>query len=186
MTNNDPEHAGKVTEDYPGLVVDDGRVSGSITMGHSRLPLWCVIQTIVKAGYGAAIRSHPDIVNRATSDEIGWFLYDLLENRKKLARLLCVLADVERREREARWNQFGRNAVYLHNATPEVRDEIALKITALGLGPLVEVDGRNSHSARRWWYAETENVARVRKALLSCLEHLQKLEASSWNEAESS
>jgi hypothetical protein len=84
MTNNESEHEGAVTEDYPGLVVDDGRVSGSITMGHSRLPLWCVIQTMVKAGYGAAIQSHPDIVNRATADEIGWFLYDLLENRKEL------------------------------------------------------------------------------------------------------
>jgi hypothetical protein len=114
-------------------------------------------------------------VNRATADEIGWFLYDLLENRKELARLLCVLADVERGEREVRWKQFGRNAVYLHNATPEVRDEIAPKIANLGLGPLVEVDRRNSRATRRWWYAETENVARVRKALLSCLKHVEDL-----------
>ena len=30
---------------YPGLVVDDGRQSGSITVGQSRLPLWSFIGT---------------------------------------------------------------------------------------------------------------------------------------------
>jgi hypothetical protein len=183
MTNNESEHEGKVTEDYPGFVVDDGRVSGSITMGHSRLPLWCVIQIIVKAGYRAALRSHPDIVNRATADEIGWFLYDLLENRKEFGRLLCVLADVERRERETRDNEYGCNAAFLYGGNSQVREEVEPALANIGVGQVVEVDHRNLPPALKPWYASPENVTRVREALVSCLDHLHRL-AMSWSEPE--
>jgi len=93
-----PKHSfdkDKVTEDYPGFVVHDGRVTGSITIGHSRLPLWCLINIMIDAGYSAAAEDYPTLSTYATAAEIGSFLYDLLENRREFARLLCVLADVE-------------------------------------------------------------------------------------------
>lgn len=88
------------TEDYPGLVVCDERVTGSITIGASRLPLWAFAGVAVLHGW--------DEVERGWEpSEYGWdarkqaeFLGDLLEQRHEFARLLCVLADVERKHRE--------------------------------------------------------------------------------------
>jgi hypothetical protein len=37
---------------YPGLVVHDGRVSGSITTGRSRLPLWAFMFVAIRDGWG--------------------------------------------------------------------------------------------------------------------------------------
>lgn len=124
----------KVTEDYPGFVVHNGRSWGSITVGPTRLPLWCLIQTMVSAGYEAAVGEHPTLPEHASAKEIGTFLYHLLEQRRELGRLLCVIADVVRREREAQ------------------------------------------RESRLPWYANPENVSRVRAALHSVLEELDRLE----------
>lgn len=81
---------------YPGLVVHDGRVSGSITVGESRLPLWAF------AGWDwdEIVQGWPYI-----EDEYGWtraeqcgFLWNLLNLRGDFARLLLVMADAERLE----------------------------------------------------------------------------------------
>ena len=78
---------------YPGLVVCDDRVSGSITIGVSRLPMWALAWYC----YDDALHAYPQL------DEYGWtgqhhheFLHDLLEARGEFARLLLVLADAER------------------------------------------------------------------------------------------
>jgi hypothetical protein len=81
---------------YPGLVVHDGRVSGSITIGQSRLPLWAVIHTALNGGFDRVeLEYGPTGWN---GEEFTHFLYNLLESRGELARLLLVLADVERQE----------------------------------------------------------------------------------------
>lgn len=88
---------------YPGLVVDDDRVTGSITFGCSRLPLWAVTADLVKgSGWESVERGWEQL------PEYGWdaqrmadFLHDLLEARGEFARLLLVLADGQRTERES-------------------------------------------------------------------------------------
>jgi hypothetical protein len=84
---------------YPGLVVNDARVSGSITTGESRLPLWCFAWTAVRDGWGAVEDGWEPSKYGWGSDEMGAFLSDLLEMRGEFARLLLVLADAERCER---------------------------------------------------------------------------------------
>lgn len=177
MEQNKIPEIQRVTEDYPGFVVHDDRVSGSITFGHSRLPLWCVISEIVEAGYSAALESYPELSERASADEIGRFLHDLLESRKNFARLLCVLADVERQEREARWNEHGPNAVYLYGADSQLRNEIAPALADIGLAPTVEVDPQNLPPGLKPWYSHPESVRRVREVLLDCLDSLDRMVA---------
>jgi hypothetical protein len=84
---------------YPGLVVHDGRVSGSITVGRTRLPLWSIIHT--------AIGNWDEVEEGWSPGEYGWtdekmahFLYYLLEQRGEFGRLLLVLANAERQEQE--------------------------------------------------------------------------------------
>lgn len=81
---------------YPGLVVADNRVTGSITIGVSRLPMWA----LAWYSYDDAVFAYPQL------DEYGWtgqrhheFLHDLLEARGEFARLLLTLADAERCDR---------------------------------------------------------------------------------------
>lgn len=79
------------TDLYPGLVVHDGRVTGSITFGPTRLPLWAPQIAFVDA---------EDY--RASKEDVGageHFLSDLLQLRGEFGRLLLVLADAERCER---------------------------------------------------------------------------------------
>lgn len=89
------------TVDYPGLVVHDGRVSGSITTGYSRLPLWCFAFTAVVGGWESVEHGWSPSQYDWTADKFGGFLTDLLDQRGEFARLLCMLADVERRDRYA-------------------------------------------------------------------------------------
>jgi hypothetical protein len=92
------------TDLYPGLVVHDGRVTGSITAGRSRLPLWAFMpQTIVSEGEWDGYEPETYEWTRGKASE---FLYHLLEMRGEFARLLCVLADVDRRE-DKRYAGFG-------------------------------------------------------------------------------
>lgn len=89
------------TDLYPGLVVHDGRVTGSITVGQSRLPLWCFIGIVAHDGFDAANDSYDVTENYGfTADDLSGFLYSLLEARGEFGRLLLTLADAERREND--------------------------------------------------------------------------------------
>lgn len=86
---------------YPKLCVCDGRVTGSITTGRSRLPLWTIIGIMMAQGWEDVVDSWPEIEADFgwTRDDMADFLYYLLEQRGELARLLLVLADAERQAR---------------------------------------------------------------------------------------
>lgn len=97
--NNPGEH----DKLYPGLSVNDHRVNGSINVGNTRLSLWAFLPGVVRQGWEFAVGSY-------SADEYGWnadacaaFVGNLLEQRGDFARLLLVLADVERRERKVAW-----------------------------------------------------------------------------------
>jgi hypothetical protein len=95
MNNTDAENdEHRVTEDYPGLIVHDGRVHGAITTGHSRLPLFSVLPVAVFSGFPAVLESYESCA--CGPEELSRFTNHLFEQRYNFARLLCVLADVER------------------------------------------------------------------------------------------
>jgi hypothetical protein len=76
---------------YPGLVVHDGRVGGSITVGRSRLPLWAL--PVPFRGYDYEIADYG-----VTDDDLAAFAHHLFDLRGEFARLLLVLAYAERCE----------------------------------------------------------------------------------------
>lgn len=84
---------------YPKLVVWDDRVTGSITLGRSRLPLWAFVPMIPGHGWSEAEHSYDLAGYDYTPDDLAHFLGDLLECRGEFGRLLLVLADAERCER---------------------------------------------------------------------------------------
>lgn len=85
---------------YPDLVVMDNRVSGSITTGRSRLPLWAFVWPALTHGWDEAERGWSPSEYGWTADKMGEFLYHLLEARGEFGRLLLVLAEAERTENE--------------------------------------------------------------------------------------
>ena len=85
---------------YPGLVVHDGRVSGSITVGQSRLPLWALVQTAIRNGWDEVEEGWSPSDYGWTEKEMAQFLYFLLEMRGEFGRLLLLLANAERVEGE--------------------------------------------------------------------------------------
>jgi hypothetical protein len=91
MTTPGLRRPAECTEDYPGFTVDDGRVTGSINIGPTRLSLWAV--TPYAFHYAAAELSeawpHRD---PADWGDAGTFLANLLNVRGDFARLMCVLA----------------------------------------------------------------------------------------------
>lgn len=84
---------------YPGLVVHDGRVSGSITTGRSRLPLWAFVGVGILHGWDEAERGWEPSEYGWDKERTAEFVGNLLEMRGEFARLLLVLAEVERTER---------------------------------------------------------------------------------------
>jgi len=92
---------GRETEDYPGLVVCDNRVSGSITAGRSRLPLWALTGTLSANGW-AGVEENWEDTHGLTNETFFEFVHHLLESRRSFGRLLSILADVARREDERR------------------------------------------------------------------------------------
>jgi hypothetical protein len=96
---------------YPGLVVCDGRVTGSITLGRTRLPLWAILPLAIHYGWDSAAVEYdaaPGADRDVTWDsgQAAQFVSDLLEMRGEFGRLLLVLADAERRDsggHEAWW-----------------------------------------------------------------------------------
>lgn len=96
-------HPGEESIDlYPGLVVSDGqhsRVTGSITAGRSRLPLWAFMGQAIQFGWDE------EVAYNYEPEEYGWtkeqaaaFIHHLMELRGEFGRLLLVLADAERCE----------------------------------------------------------------------------------------
>lgn len=88
------------TVDYPGLVVHDGRVTGSITIGYTRLPVWAVVPSMMHDGAARIRESYP---GEYEPQDIISFVYSLLDLRGEFARLLCVLAKAERNEHGNGW-----------------------------------------------------------------------------------
>lgn len=83
---------------YPGLCVCDDRVSGSITVSQSRLPIWAFIGILVQDGWEAVVDGWDYIETDYgwTKDHMSAFLYYLMESRGEFGRLLLLIADSER------------------------------------------------------------------------------------------
>ena len=136
---------------YPGLVVHDGRVSGSITVNRSRLPIW----TFAGWTWDEIVAGWPYI-----TDEYGWteekhreFHHCLFEMRGEFARLLLVLADVERQEQDR------------HDAELE------------SYGPVVRMELEPGDGGAPWpapWYEHPESIRRVSDQLRRCLAALEQ------------
>lgn len=114
---------------YPGLCLHDGRVSGSITAGCSRLPLWAISSTAihrswkeVEAGWAPTI----------TQDEFAQFVRFLLWQRGEFGRLLLVLADAERCEQSRA--QWGRPWWTTKKHRKRVSDQLRRCLSALDEG----------------------------------------------------
>jgi hypothetical protein len=84
---------------YPDLVVHDDRVTGSITVGQTRLPLWAFVWNAIVEGWDVVKDSYGLNELNYSSDNLGSFLAHLLDQRGEFARLLLILADVERLDR---------------------------------------------------------------------------------------
>lgn len=87
------------TNDYPNLWVHDGRVSGSITVGQSRLPLWAFSTEAILHGWDTVEASYEPTAHYGfTAGDFAGFVFHLLNVRGEFARLLLALADAERHE----------------------------------------------------------------------------------------
>lgn len=84
------------TADYPGLTLCDNRVSGSINIGPSRLPIWAIIHAAIHGDWHDVESGWSPGNYGFTADDLSGFLYFLLEQRGEFGRLLMILADVER------------------------------------------------------------------------------------------
>ena len=82
---------------YPGLVVHDGRVSGSITLGRSRLPIWAFIGRLAQDGW--QVTDDWDDLYGWDAEKMDALLYEIFELRGEFARLVLMLADAERCDR---------------------------------------------------------------------------------------
>ena len=85
---------------YPKLGLNDHRVTGSITVGRTRLPLWAFSTEVIKHGWDDAQKAY-DIDGLGlgyTVDDFAGFVNNLLEMRGEFGRLLLMLADAERRD----------------------------------------------------------------------------------------
>lgn len=98
-------HPAEESHLYPGLCLSDDRVTGSITVGCSRLPLWAFVSWLAddNLGWEEVVNSWDYIETEYgwTADKMGDFLHDLMEQRGEFGRLLLILADAERCERRS-------------------------------------------------------------------------------------
>jgi hypothetical protein len=91
---------------YPGLVVSDGkhsRITGSITLGPTRLPMWALISEVVRAGWHHAEDEYDAQEVGFTAEQAAEFFYNLMEHRGEFGRLILLLADVQRAS-TGRWH----------------------------------------------------------------------------------
>lgn len=87
---------------YPGLVVSDGdhsRVTGSITVGRTRLPVWAFIGSVIERGWDET-HDYYDEDGKYEAEfgkaEASAFFHYLMQHRGEFGRLLLILADAER------------------------------------------------------------------------------------------
>ena len=94
---------------YPNLSVHDGVQTGSIVVGHSRLPLWAIIGEFTANGWEGVTRGWPQIEEEYgfTRDDFSTLLNCLLEMRGEFSPLLLALANAERTDKgnKAWWNK---------------------------------------------------------------------------------
>ncbi len=89
----------EITEDYPGLIVHDGRQSGAITIGHTRLPISAVMSTIVAEGWSGFEKGWGPVAENYDgymAVDLSRFLGDLFDVRKEVARLVLSIANWNR------------------------------------------------------------------------------------------
>lgn len=135
---------------YPNLVVHDGRQTGAITVGRSRLPVSCFIFTALKDGWEEVEAGwSPTEHYGFTEHDLADFLTNLLNVRGEFGRLLLVLADAERRE------------------------ELAVDEVLAPYGPIVDITpGSGVKLPDGWWENDTAKQP-VIEQLRRCLELLE-------------
>lgn len=140
---------------FPGLVVWDDRVSGSITIGRSRLPIWSIIASAIVSGWDEVEAGwEPTARYGFTEQHLVKFLHDLLQARGELARLLLILADVERLEQE--------------------REDAVFEEHAPGEGVVDITDGTvHGHPLPGRWWDDDELRGRVVEQLRRCIDVLE-------------
>ena len=84
------------TNIYEGLVVQDNRVGGSITVRQSRLPLWTLIGTAIRENWSDVQDGWNVDDYNYSAEELADFLYRLLEMRGEFARLILELATAQK------------------------------------------------------------------------------------------
>lgn len=115
------EPAEETDDIFDGLVVHDGRVTGSITIGHSRLPLWAIIGPLIHGGWEEVLEDWDYIEEdyEFTSNDLFRFLYNLMEMRGEFGRLLLTLAAAERNEQDAQDAAIAKAAAANHPGVME-------------------------------------------------------------------
>src|SRR5690606_25384757 len=95
VTGSENREPPECTDDiYPGLSVWEERVSGSLTIKNSRLPLWAFVWTAITKGWEEANSGWGLSSYGYTADDLGQVLYYLFDLRAELARLLADAAPV--------------------------------------------------------------------------------------------
>lgn len=87
------------TKDYPGLFVHDGVSAGSIRM-EGAAAIWAMVADVFEFDWEFLSRNWG--TPGMTENDFRTFLYCLMNQRGEFGRLVCVLADVERREPSTR------------------------------------------------------------------------------------
>ena len=89
------------THGFPKLMVHDNIQSGSINVRDTRLPLWAIIFTAIREGWEEVEHGWSPTENyNYTKEDLAHFLYCLLEQRGEFGRLLLLLANVEKPDRD--------------------------------------------------------------------------------------
>lgn len=140
---------------YPGLVVHDGRVGGSITLGPSRLPIWAIpLAFSLDEGWPYAAERYG-----VSESDLAEFARHLLSQRGEIARLLLMLARAaadDEREQAKEVERVG-------------------EVTAKNGVRLIELDTEAVASLPGQWHEEDSEARRAIVAQFRrCLEALER------------
>lgn len=126
------------TEDFPGLIVWEERMCGDITVGHSRLPIGMVLAIMLQDPPVADVEDcYPDVTKKEQRRLVE-FVRCLVGHDGDWGRLLCVLADVNRKtanRRDRNWNA----KPWIHRRKDRDRVRAALLTCLAALDALDEV-----------------------------------------------
>jgi hypothetical protein len=148
------------TENFPGFFVHDGRMTGSITLGPTRLPLWTTIAYLLEGGYDY-LAEHFDL-GETTQEDLFDLLYNLLEVRGEFARLLLALANAERIEAERIDDVIQTAADEDHPAVKHKDDDVIVTV-------IMSDDEDEQLPMPDPWWKDDELKAPVIELLESCL-----------------